>query len=216
VLRPPTIAPATPAAARHDSAAATAPDSSQTIDTMFDVNATLHAATGPTAARGPVAVDPALFPSRGIPQNPGADAPGYIRVLAHGGTARVRVDGRTLGFSPLVVRVDPGPHVVSLESSGDAFLPAQITVNAMPNDTAVAVFAARLSQGPEQDSGTTPGAATPSATPSAAPGAASGATAGSASGAPRAPSGQGAALPGASARPSPPIAPEPTATSLPQ
>jgi hypothetical protein len=210
-LRPRTIAPAVPAAVRHDSAAAAAPDSSQTIDTMFDVNATLHAATGPTTARGPVAVDPALFPSRGVPQNPGADAPGYIRVLAHGGTARVRVDGRTLGFSPLVVRVDPGPHVVSLESSGDAFLPAQITVNALPNDTAVAVFAARLSQGAEQDSGTTPGGVTPSAPP----GAVSGATAGTAGGAPRTSGGQGAALPGAT-RPSPPITPEPTATSLPQ
>jgi hypothetical protein len=89
-----------------------------------------------------VAVDPALFPAHNAP--PAAvDAPGYIRVVSRGGTARVRIDGQTFGFCPIVIRVDAGPHVVALESSGDAFLPSQITVNAMPNDTTVATFIAR-------------------------------------------------------------------------
>jgi hypothetical protein len=151
-IRPHVLASGAPAAPTHsDSTPAMAVDSTQTVDTTFDLNATQQSPAGLTAKRAPVSVDQTLFPVRGVAQYPTSDAPGYIRVLARGGTARVRIDGRTLGFSPLVVRVDPGLHVVSLESSGDAFLPSQIAVNAMANDTTVAVFAARVTraQGPD-------------------------------------------------------------------
>ena len=127
-------------------------DSTLTIDTTFDVNAVpaptaapasaSAPASAPTGDRRPVSVDPTLVPTRN--RVVAADAPGYIRVVARGGTARVRVDGRTYGFSPLFVRVAPGTHVVSLESSGDAFLPAQITIDAISDDTLAAVFSARV------------------------------------------------------------------------
>jgi hypothetical protein len=105
-------------------------------------------------------------------------------VLARGGTARVRIDGRMYGFAPLIVRVGPGTHVVSLESSGDAFLPAQITVAATSNDTVSAIFSARLSAAdtPARDDGRQPFAATPTpsvpaASPTASPAADPAATA---------------------------------------
>jgi hypothetical protein len=127
------------------------PDSAITTDTAFDVNNlnNVNSATpAPVAAPQPadrpaVSVDRTLFPVRSRLADP--DAPGFVRVLARGGTARVRVDGRTYGFSPLIVRVGPGAHVVSLESSGDAFLPAQITISATSNDTVSAIFSARVS-----------------------------------------------------------------------
>ncbi len=154
VFRPhllPDLAPST--AAHADSTAAPA-DSIMNVDTTFDLNNTNAPTSGASApGRAPVAVDPTLFPAHGTPVDPGAEAPGYIRVVVHGGAARVRIDGHTLGFSPLVVRVDPGPHVVSLESSGDAFLPGQITVNAMPNDTSFAAFSARVNGTSGLDSG---------------------------------------------------------------
>ena len=139
IAKPPRAA--SPAAA---AVAAPAPDSAITADTAFDVNKTpAPAFASPPAQRQAVSVDPTLFPARSRLADP--DAPGYVRVLARGGTARVRIDGRMYGFSPLIVRVGPGAHVVSLESSGDAFLPAQITVAATSNDTVSAIFSARLS-----------------------------------------------------------------------
>jgi hypothetical protein len=113
-------------------------------------------------------VDRTLFPVRSRLADP--DAPGFVRVLARGGTARVRVDGRTYGFSPLIVRVGPGAHVVSLESSGDAFLPAQITISATSNDTVSAIFSARVSPAdqPSRDADHQPLAA-PSAPAAGAP-----------------------------------------------
>jgi Protein kinase domain len=127
------------------STVAATPDSLSTTDTTFDVNrpAAPAAAAAPAVAREPVSADRTLFPARN--RIPAPDAPGYVRVLARGGTARVRVDGRMYGFSPLIVRVGPGAHVVSLESSGDAFLPAQISVSVVSNDTVAAIFAARVS-----------------------------------------------------------------------
>jgi serine/threonine-protein kinase len=125
------------------STVASAPDSSSAIDTAFDANRATPPVAAPAAEREPVSADRTLFPARN--RIPAPDAPGYVRVLARGGTARVRVDGRMYGFSPLIVRVGPGAHVVSLESSGDAFLPAQISVSVVSNDTAAAIFSARLS-----------------------------------------------------------------------
>jgi hypothetical protein len=153
-----------PPHARSAAASAVAvagPDSAITADTAFDVNKPAAPAVAPLLAeRQPVSADPTLFPTRSRLAVP--DAPGYVRVLARGGTARVRIDGRMYGFAPLIVRVGPGTHVVSLESSGDAFLPAQITVAATSNDTVSATFSARLSAAdtPARDDGRQPFPAT--------------------------------------------------------
>jgi serine/threonine protein kinase len=111
----------------------------------FDLNSAANVANRPVVHRRPVAVDPAIAGNQynGLS---GRDNPGYIRVVARGGAAKVRVDGQTLGFTPLVVRVDPGTHYVSLESSGDAFLPAQLTIEAVGNDTVSALFTARVAR----------------------------------------------------------------------
>jgi hypothetical protein len=142
------ITPPPRAVAPARATVAAVPDSAITADTAFDVNSVNQATPGPVAVPQPgdrqaVSVDRTLFPVRSRLADP--DAPGFVRVLARGGTARVRVDGRTYGFSPLIVRVGPGAHVVSLESSGDAFLPAQITISATSNDTVSAIFSARVS-----------------------------------------------------------------------
>jgi hypothetical protein len=115
---------------------ATTPDSFLApVDTNFDLDATNQ----PTVRRRPVALDPAL--GGGTVGRTGDD-PAYIRILARGGAAKVRLDGRTLGFTPLVIRVDVGGHYVSLESSGDAFMPDHLNVEAVANDTVNAVFIA--------------------------------------------------------------------------
>jgi serine/threonine protein kinase len=143
------------------------PDSVLSADTTFDVNAPAAANAASAAERRPVSVDPTLFPTRsGSVAN---NAPGYIRVLAHGGTARVRVDGRMYGFSPAVVRVAPGSHVVSLESSGDAFLPAQITISAVSNDTLAAIFSARVTSATPQEAPARDNDRVPLAPPSSGP-----------------------------------------------
>jgi serine/threonine protein kinase len=104
-------------------------------DTTFNLDST----AGPTAERRPVAPDPRLG---GGTVARGSDGPAYIRILARGGAAKVRLDGHTLGFTPLVVRVDAGGHYVSLESSGDAFMPDHLNIDAIASDTVNAVFAA--------------------------------------------------------------------------
>jgi hypothetical protein len=116
--------------------AATTPDSSiAPVDTTFDLDATDQ----PTVHRRPVALDPTLGGGTTVR---GTDGPAYIRILARGGAAKVRLDGHTLGFTPLVIRVDAGSHYVSLESSGDAFMPDHLNVEAVASDTVNAVFAA--------------------------------------------------------------------------
>ena len=114
---------------------ATTPDSFLTpVDTTFDLDA-----TNTPVHRRPVALDPALG---GGSVARSSDAPAYIRILARGGAAKVRLDGRTLGFTPLVVRVDPGGHYVSLEGAGDEFFPDHLNVQAIADDTVNAVFGA--------------------------------------------------------------------------
>ncbi len=142
------------------------PDSTLNTDTTFDVNSAAPPAAAPVERR-PVSVDPTLFPTQS--RSVANDAPGYIRVLAHGGTARVRVDGRMYGFSPVVVRVAPGSHVVSLESSGDAFLPAQVAINAVSNDTLVAIFSARVTSATPEESPARNNDGVPLAPPSPGP-----------------------------------------------
>jgi hypothetical protein len=111
-------------------------------DTTFDVN---NDNRPTTERRRPVAVDTALYGGH-MPAQAGQELPAFIRVVARGGAGKVRVDGKTLGFTPLVVRVDAGTHLVSLESSGDAFLPAQVTIDAVSNDTVLALFTANTSK----------------------------------------------------------------------
>jgi len=119
--------------ARPAATAATTPDSTiAPVDTTFDLDA-----TNTPVYRRPVALDPSLG---GGTVNRTSDDPAYIRIEAHGGAAKVRLDGRTLGFTPLVVRVDAGLHYVSLETSGDAFMPDRLNVEAIANDTVSAVF----------------------------------------------------------------------------
>jgi serine/threonine protein kinase len=125
------------------------PDSTLNVDTTFNLDSAAHAENGPVGERQPVAIDPALLLSRGASQD--GEPHGYIRVVARGGAAKVRIDGRTFGFSPLVVRVEPGPHIVSLESSGDAFLPSQISITVSERDTMLAVFTARFARGNTSD-----------------------------------------------------------------
>jgi hypothetical protein len=136
-----------PIVAPAPSTVAAAPDSVSVPDTVFEANRTAApaaaAATAPAVEREPVSADRTLFPARN--RIPAPDAPGFVRVLARGGTARVRIDGRMYGFAPLIIRVGPGAHVISLESSGDAFLPAQISVSVVSNDTVAATFSARVS-----------------------------------------------------------------------
>jgi serine/threonine protein kinase len=111
-------------------------------DTTFDLNASSPATV---VHRRPVAVDTALYGGH-MPAEGTQEMPAYIRVVARGGAGKVRVDGRALGFTPLVVRVDAGSHLVTLESSGDAFLPAQISIEAVSNDTVQALFTANTSK----------------------------------------------------------------------
>jgi len=111
-------------------------------DTTFDVN---NDSRPTTERRRPVAVDTALYGGH-MPAQAGQELPAFIRVVARGGAGKVRVDGKTLGFTPLLVRVDAGTHLVSLESSGDAFLPAQVTIDAVSDDTVLALFTANTSK----------------------------------------------------------------------
>jgi serine/threonine protein kinase len=126
-------------------------------DTNFNLDSAGSAAQ-PTGQRRPVALDPRL--GGGIVSHV-PDGPAYIRVVARGGAAKVRLDGHTLGFTPLVIRVDAGSHYVSLESSGDAFWPDHVNVDAVSNDTVNAVFAAAG----QRDSAPPPATSLPSSTP---------------------------------------------------
>jgi Protein kinase domain len=66
---------------------------------------------------------------------------GWVRVQTRGGTSRARVDARSTGaFTPVVVRVDPGLHVISVEGSGDTFFPAQLPIHVGAGDTTEAIF----------------------------------------------------------------------------
>ena len=63
---------------------------------------------------------------------------GYVKVTYAGGIAQVRVDGRTQGYTPQVIKLDPGQHYISLNSN--AYTPSQITLDVQSGDTAVAAF----------------------------------------------------------------------------
>ena len=73
--------------------------------------------------------------------------PGFVKVTYIGGIAQVRIDGRTHGFTPQVIRLEAGQHFVSLVSN--AYVPSQITLDVQPGDTAVAVFTVPRAAGHE-------------------------------------------------------------------
>jgi hypothetical protein len=94
---------------------------------------------------------------------------GYLRVVTRGGSARVRVDGRRYGFTPQLLKVDGGRHIVTVEGAGDAVLPSQLTVDVKSDDTTSAVFSAPGASRPRTDSVTPPPAPTvPQVTPDSA------------------------------------------------
>jgi hypothetical protein len=72
--------------------------------------------------------------------------------VTRGGSARVRVDGRRYGFTPQLLKLDGGRHIVTVEGAGDAFLPSQLTVDVRANDTTSAVFSAPGAGGARPDS----------------------------------------------------------------
>ncbi|HET7457329.1 MAG TPA: serine/threonine-protein kinase, partial [Gemmatimonadaceae bacterium] len=157
---------------------ARAADSVATGDSLASTETGTRIAEPPQ--RAPIGLDPALLghalgpdgaPVRGR-TGAGVDDVGYLRIVTRGGSARVRIDGRGgFGFTPLVVRLDPGPHSVTVEGAGDAFLPSQLAVDVAGGDTASAVFTARgwSTPAPTQqvDSASSAPAATPPASDSA-------------------------------------------------
>jgi serine/threonine-protein kinase len=80
------------------------------------------------------------------------DEPGFVKVTYAGGIAQVRVDGRTYGFTPQVIRVDPGQRFISL--IGNAYTPSQFVLDVTPGDTALAAF--RVPQTARTDTGSSP------------------------------------------------------------
>ena len=140
-------APEAPDIARVADTVAVAPSYAATTS-----DSTSEQTAAPPLERAPIGIDPALAGHlagaatdggalpRGIN---GADDAGYLRVVTRGGSARARVDGRSFGFTPLVVRLGPGPDTVTVVGAGDAFLQSQLSVDVVGGDTASAVFTAR-------------------------------------------------------------------------
>ena len=144
------------AAAVPSAAASVAPDSSapgMDLDSLERVIAELPSTTPDSFAvangdstRLPLAAEPvgraplateSPEMRRGFQRVEGPPA-GYVKVTYAGGIAQVRVDGRTQGFTPQVIKVDPGQHYISLNSN--AYTPSQITLEVQSGDTAVAAF----------------------------------------------------------------------------
>jgi hypothetical protein len=85
---------------------------------------------------------------------------GFVKVTYAGGIAQVRVDGRTHGFTPQVIRVDAGQRFISL--IGNAYTPLQIVLDVQPGDTALAAFKVPAASKPDS-------VARPPASPAAGP-----------------------------------------------
>jgi serine/threonine-protein kinase len=89
--------------------------------------------------------------------------PGFVKVTYAGGIAKVRVDGITYGFTPQVIRVDPGPRFISL--IGNAYTPLQYVLDVQSGDTAVAAFKVPAAAQPEAAAPSLPPAAPPAVAP---------------------------------------------------
>ena len=113
----------------------------------------------PELARRPIGVD-----STGIASSFRRIAraeTGWLRVITQGGSARVRMDGRTFGFTPQFLRVEPGEHVVTVEGAGDTFFPSQVIVSVTAGDTSSAVFSTPSAAAQERDRHAPPRTAPP-------------------------------------------------------
>jgi serine/threonine protein kinase len=80
-------------------------------------------------------------PSTRAPLGPTTASPrlGHVRVTLRKGSATVFIDGLPRGTTPLLVRVSPGAHTVSLVGPG-SYAPARMTIRVAAGDTAVAGF----------------------------------------------------------------------------
>ena len=141
---------ATVAAAGETVAAAPVTSADSAVE--HDVNAVL-ADTGsvvPAPVGEPVGESPAVsaLPQSSViidtnmltriqPMRPAAPEVGWVHVMVRGGVAQIRVDGKGAGFSDRIVRVEPGPHVVSV--LGD-FWPSQRDVTVNDGDTLRVIF----------------------------------------------------------------------------
>ncbi len=90
---------------------------------------------GDTAGRPPLSTEP---PEVRRSYQRVSPAPGFVKVTYAGGIAQVRVDGRTHGFTPQVIRVEPGQRFISL--IGNAYTPSQFVLDVQSGDTAHAAF----------------------------------------------------------------------------
>ena len=137
--------------AAADESVATAPITSADSAVEQDVAAVLSD-TGnvATAEPAPVSESPAVGPlskpaividtnmlTRIQPTRPVAPEVGWVHVMVRGGVAQIRVDGKGAGFSDRIVRVESGPHVVSV--LGD-FWPSQRDVTVNDGDTLRVIF----------------------------------------------------------------------------
>jgi len=118
---------------------------------------------GDSASRAPLATESPE--ARRAYQRVDAPAIGYVKVTYAGGIAQVRVDGRTQGFTPQVIRVDPGQHFISLNSN--AYIPSQITVDVQPGDTVLAAFKVPTAAAPAAEAA--PAAPPPNPVPAPVP-----------------------------------------------
>ena len=121
------------AASSSDSAATAASDSAE--------------AAHDSVARLPVRLAPAPLPFDTVLSTSMPDTRrmsrmeyGWIRVVINGGTAPAFIDGRRLGSTPQMIRVEAGEHLVTVLGAGDSFLPSQLTINVGASDTIAAVF----------------------------------------------------------------------------
>ncbi len=112
---------------------------------------------GDSVGRAPLATEPPE--TRRTYQRVDGPEPGYVKVTYAGGIAQVRVDGRTHGFTPQVVTLDPGQHFISLNSS--AYTPSQITVEVQSRDTATAQFRVPVTAAPAESAKAPSSAAAP-------------------------------------------------------
>ena len=86
---------------------------------------------------------------------------GFVKVTYAGGIAQVRVDGRTYGFTPQVIRVDPGQRFISL--IGNAYTPSQFVLDVQSGDTVLAAFRVPATPRPDSLASAPPSAASPPA-----------------------------------------------------
>jgi serine/threonine protein kinase len=90
----------------------------------------------PLVGKAPIFVDSNLL-TRMQPKRPAAPEAGWVWVMVRGGVAQIRIDGQGMGFSDRVVRVEAGPHTVSV--LGD-FWPSERDITVGNGDTTRVVF----------------------------------------------------------------------------